>query len=245
MSRIKSMIYKKEYDENESVPELDINQIAEPLIKVKMIPHFLDYELVNHEANFRNIKEGTREDIIFHYVDYLPIFQEPKKGEDIAQILEYKYRDTITKVDIVSFFTNPKDGIFEHRIYQIGARYGSGEYTINNLFGLGELNYDIKNYDKAIEFYTVALEYEPDDADILTNLGLAYVCKDEYQKTIQLYKRALEIDPEDPLIWDNLGISYENIQDYEKAKETYRKASDLDPDDPEILNHLKKLEDKE
>lgn len=57
-------------------------------------------------------------------------------------------------MDIVSFFTIPKDGKFEHRIYQLGRRYGSDEYTINDLFGLGELNYDIKNYDKTIEFYT-------------------------------------------------------------------------------------------
>jgi hypothetical protein len=105
----KSLIYKKEYNENELVAKLDINQIGEILIEAEMIPHFLDYELDNHEVNFRNIKDGTREDIIFHYVDYLPIYQEPKDRIESVQFNGYKYRDIITKVDIVSFFTNPKE----------------------------------------------------------------------------------------------------------------------------------------
>ena len=91
--------------------------------------------------------------------------------------------------------------------------------VLNDLFGLGELNYEIQDYDKAIKFYSQALECEPDDVDILTSLGLAYICKSEYRKAIQLYKKALEIEIDDPLIWDNLGIAYEYNQEYEKAKE--------------------------
>ncbi|MFX1591975.1 MAG: tetratricopeptide repeat protein [Promethearchaeota archaeon] len=244
MSRTKSMIYNKEYNENEPVPELDINQIGEILIEAEMIPHFLDYELVNHEVNFRNIKEGTREDIIFHYVDYLPIFQEPKDRIESVQINGYRYRDTITKVDIVSFFTNPKEGKYEHRIYQIGARYGSDDLSINDLYGLGELNYDIDDYDKAIKFYNQVLEYEPDDANILNNLGLAYVCKQEYGRAIHLYKKALEFESDDAIIWDNLGLAYEYNGDYEKAKEVYQTALKIDPNDPEIKEHLKEIQKK-
>lgn len=241
MPRTKSLIYKKEYNEGEPIPDLNANQIGELLIDANMIPHFLDYELVTHDVNFRDIREGTRNDIIYHYVDTLPIFTGQEKGEEYVQINGYQYRDTITKVDIVSFFTNPKEGKFEHRIYQIGARDGSNELSINDLYGLGELNYDIKDYDKAIKFYNQALEYEPDDADILTNLGLAHVCKQEYGKAIQLYKKALEFEPDDAIIWDNLGLAHEYNGDYEKAKDAYQKAFELDPDDIEIKKHLERI----
>lgn len=241
MSKTKSIIYKKQYSEEKTIPDLDVNQIGEILIEVDMIPHFLDYELVSHDVNFRNIREGTRNDIIYHYVDTLPIFKKSKKGGEYAQINSYKYRDTITKVDIVSFFTNPKEGKFEHCIYQIGARYGSDEYTINDLYGLGELNYDIEDYDKAIKFYNKALEYEPDDAAILTNLGLAHVYKQEYEKAIHLYKKALEIESEDAIIWDNLGLAYEYNGDYKKAEAAYQKAFELDPDDIEIKKHRERI----
>ncbi len=244
MSPTKSLIYKKEYIEGEALPDFNVNQIGEILINVNIIPHFLDYELVNHNINFRNIRESTRDDIIFHYVDLLPIFKELKVGEEYAQINGYKYRDTITKIDIVSFFTNSKEGKCEHRIYQIGGKYGTEALSLNDLFGLGELNYDIKDYDKTIRFYTKALEYEPDDAGILTNLGLTYVCKDEYGKAIRLYKKAIEIEGDDPIVWDNLGIAYEYNQEFEKAKEAYQKAFELDPEDPEIINHLRQIQNK-
>lgn len=32
------------------------------VFNVNILPHFLDYELVTYEVNFRNINEGTRED---------------------------------------------------------------------------------------------------------------------------------------------------------------------------------------
>ncbi|MFX0083100.1 MAG: tetratricopeptide repeat protein [Candidatus Hodarchaeota archaeon] len=244
MPPTKLLVYKKEYIEGVPTPDFNVNQIGEILININLIPHFLDYELVDHSVNFRNVKEGSREDIIFHYVDILPIFRKPKEGERYAQINEYRYRDTITKIDIVSFFTNSKEGKFEHRIYQIGRIYVADELSLNDLFGLGELNYDINDYDKAITFYTKALEYEPEDCNILTNLGLAYMCKLEYGKAIQLYKRALEIESEDPLIWDDLGIAYEYNKEYEKAKEAYQRALELDPNDPEIKEHIEEIKNK-
>jgi len=244
MPKTKSIIYKKEYSEGDPVPDLNVNEIGELLIDANKIPHFLDYELVTHDINFRFSREETRNDIIYHYVDILPILRGEEKEEEYNQFAGFKYRDTITKVDIVSFFTNPKDGKFEHHIYQIGRKYGSDDLSLNDLFGLGELNYEIQDYDKAIKFYSQALEYEPDDVDILISLGLAYIGKSEYGKAIKLFKKALEIERDYPLIWDNLGIAYEYNQEYEKAKDAYQKAFNLDPDDSEIIEHLKEIERK-
>jgi len=77
---------------------------------LEYIPPHLDYEEVSHDVNFRNVDEKTRKDIIYHYADKVPIFEN-------GEIKGYKYLDRIKKVDLVSwlrafvlkfFFDDPK-----------------------------------------------------------------------------------------------------------------------------------------
>ena len=237
VSQTKSLLYKREYPKGSPIPDFTIEEIGNILRMLEYIPQPLDYEETTHKVKFRNVDEKTRKNIIFHYADKIP---NMKNGE----IKGFKYLDRITKVDIVSFFTIEKEGSIGFRIYQIGRRYGAEVFTVEDLFGLGELNYDIENYDKAIEYYTKALEIEPDDPGTINNLGLAYVCKENYEAAISLYQKALHIDPEDTITWDNLGLAYEYNKEFEKSKDAYQKALDLDPSDEEIKQHLFEINEK-
>jgi len=237
VSKTKSLLHKREYTKGTTIHDFDIEEIGSILFMLEFIPRHLDYEEATHNVNFRNVDEKTRKDIIYHYADKVPIIEN-------GEFKDFKYLDRITKVDIVSFFTKEKDGRVEFRIYQIGRRYGSEAFSIDDLFGLGELNYDIENYDKAIEYYTKVLELEPEDTDTMNNLGLALVCKSNYKEAISLYQKALEIDSEDSITWDNLGLAYEYNNEYEKAKEAYQKALDLDSSDVEVKQHLIDINEK-
>ena len=237
VSKTKSLLHKREYTKGTTIPDFNIEEIGDILYMLEYIPRHLDYEVATHNVNFKNVDEKTRKDIIYHYADKIPIVEN-------GEFKGYKYLDRITKVDVVSFFTKEKDGIVEFRIYQIGRRYGSIGYTIDDLFGLGELNYDSENYDKAIEYYTRVLELEPEDSNTMNNLGLALVCKFKYSEAISFYQKALEIDSEDSITWDNLGLAYEYNNEYEKAKEAYQKALDLDSSDVEVKQHLIDINEK-
>lgn len=190
ISKTKSLLHKREYTKGTTIPDFDIEEIGDILYMLEFIPRHLDYEEATHKVNFKNVDEKTRKDIIYHYVDKVPIVEN-------GEFKGYKYLDTITKVDVVSFFTKEKDGIVEFRIYQIGRRYGSIGYSIDDLFGLGELNYDNENYDKAIEYYTRVLELEPGDSNTMNNLGLAYEYNNEYEKAKEAYQKALDLDSSD------------------------------------------------
>ena len=234
VSQTKSLLYKREYPKGSPIPDFTMEEIGNILQMLEYIPQPLDYEEATHKVKFRNVDEETRKDIIFHYANKVHnIINDEIKG--------FKYLDRITKVDIVSFFTIEKEGSIGFRIYQIGRRYGSEGFTVADLFGLGELNYDIENYDKAIEYYNKALEIEPDDPGTMSNLGLAYVCKENYKEAILLYRKSLNIDPEDSITWDNIGLAYEYNNEFEKAKDAYQKALDFDPSDDEIRQHLSEI----
>ncbi len=244
IQRTKSLVYKREYAEGSTYTELTEEEIGKILIDTQMIPHYLDYEEGNHQVNFRNIRDGTRKDLTFHYAHIVPIYGDSVNDQGFLQPIGQDITGRVTKVDNVSFFTNKKNGVYEHRIYQIGARYEAKELTIDDLFGLGDLNHKIEDYDRAIEFYNEVLELEPENTDAMSNLGISYLCKDDKKKALSLLHKALEIDPEDSFIWDDLGLAYENNNEFEKAKEAYQKALDLDPSDDEIRQHLTKINEK-
>jgi len=237
VNKTKSLLYRREYAKGTTIPDFGIEEIGNILFMLEFIPRHLDYEEVTHNVIFRNIDERTRKDIVYHYADKIPIVEN-------GEFKGHKYLDRIAKVDVVSFFTKEKEGITEFRIYQIGRRYGSQEFSVADLFGLGELNYDNENYDKAIEYYTKVLELEPEDPGTMNNLGLALVCKEDYKEAISVYLKSLEIDPNDPITWDNLGIAYEHTNDFEKAKEACQKALELEPSDEEIHQHLDEINEK-
>jgi len=242
--RTKSLVYKREYTKETTVSEPTLEDIGDILIDAKMITHYLDYEESKHQVNFRNIKAGTRKDITFHYAHIVPIFGDVVDEHGFLQTIGQKITGQVTKGDNVSFFTNEKNGFIEHRIYQIGARYEAKELTVNDLYGLGELNYDNENYDKAIQYYTRVLELKPEDSNTMNNLGLALVCKSNYKEAISLYQKAIKIDSKDSITWDNLGLAYEYNNEYGGAKEAYQKALDLDPSDEEVQQHLIDINEK-
>jgi tetratricopeptide (TPR) repeat protein len=208
-----------------------------------MIPHYLDYEEGNHLVNFRNVKGGTRKDITFHYAHIVPVFGDVVDERGVLQQIGQDITGQVTKVDNVSFFTTEKNGISEHRIYQIGARYEANELTADDTFGLGQLYYDSENYDKAIEYYTKVLKIEPNDPDTISCLGLAFACNSNPKEAISLYNKALDMYPEDSMIWDCLSFAYECNNENEKALEACQKALELNPTDEEIQKHLDEIKE--
>lgn len=126
ISRTKSIIHKVQYkiDENNQFPQLTIEYLAELLSNnPRGVPNVLDYEIKQHNVHFKISAENTRLDFTLHYADKIYKFSTPENADNPPQIIGYEYKDRVTKVDYVSFFTKPKGNITEHRIYQIGRRY--------------------------------------------------------------------------------------------------------------------------
>lgn len=244
VSRTKSLLYKHELDVSKEILDITVDNIAAILVNIQMIPHYVDFEEKIHTANFRGVVDETRKDLIFHYVHSIPLFDTEKTDEKgFALITGYK-AEKITKVDIVSFISENKEGRKEHRVYQIGRRYAAENLTFDDFYGLGDANYELENYNQALEFFDQALAINQNDNDTLVFKGLTLVCLEEYDSAIKLYKQVLKSEPNDPITWDNLGLAYEYKKEYDNAKEAYQKAHELDPDDSEIKDHLEDIQNK-
>ena len=92
-----------------------------------------------------------------------------------------------------------------------------------------------KEYEKAEEYYLIAIDSGYDDA--LNNLGILYKERKEYEKAKEYYLKAIKRGNTNALF--NLGYVYNEQKEYEKAEKYYLKAIDSGYDD--AVNNLGNL----
>jgi tetratricopeptide (TPR) repeat protein len=92
--------------------------------------------------------------------------------------------------------------------------------------------------DEAIEYYRMALEFEPDFAEAHYNLGLALVGRGRVDEAIEHYRMALEFKPDYADAHNNLATALANRGLIDEAVEHYHKALEFKPDYAEAHNNL-------
>ncbi len=92
-------------------------------------------------------------------------------------------------------------------------------------------SYDMKgDTDQAIETYKSALESNPDDKDLLFNLGRLYFSKEKLDDAIVMFKKVIELDPNDDESYLNVGQALIGGKNYQDALPYYEKAVELNPE---------------
>jgi len=95
---------------------------------------------------------------------------------------------------------------------------------------IGDDYYFQNDHNKAIEYYSKAIELEPNNAKYYYNCGISYFKLKEYSKAIEYYSKAIELEPDNTIYYFNRGISYSWLNEYEKTNEDISKAIELEPD---------------
>lgn len=93
--------------------------------------------------------------------------------------------------------------------------------------------------DKAIEYYQQILTVNPDDPDLIFNLGLLYEQMERFQDAVVQFKRTFELNPKDvEAILHCAQMYLEKLEDNHSAIECYKQALQIDPENPGIWNNL-------
>jgi hypothetical protein len=98
---------------------------------------------------------------------------------------------------------------------------------------------------QAIRQFKSALNYDPNNVEILSNLGSLHYRQGNYQKARRYYQRAVEVDPDDQLSRLFLGITYNQLGEIKKARTHLKKAQSIDPNSQtgqKAANWLKRLQ---
>lgn len=132
------------------------------------------------------------------------------------------------------YMSNIVDVLISKREYERAIGYINkliekehGNYT--HYFRLGVIMEGINNKEGAVEAYRKALNLNPNDADVLNNLGNLVAEKGDLRESLLLLKKAAKLQPDKPSILMNLGITQAQIGDYDNAIWNFNKAIELDP----------------
>ncbi len=129
---------------------------------------------------------------------------------------------------------------FMQKLAEYKARIEKDPKDIEALVFMGNANYDIQRFEKAKEFYLKALEVDPNNTHVRTDLASSYRSLGETDQALEELNKVLKADPKHEVALYNSGIILLNDKnDAEKAAAAWEKLVQLKPNDP-LSQELKK-----
>jgi tetratricopeptide (TPR) repeat protein len=105
----------------------------------------------------------------------------------------------------------------------------------NALFDLGHLG-EKERFREARDYYQKALEINPDDVNVRTDLGLTYYFGEpaDPQSAIREYRKSLAIDPRHELTLQNLATALIKTGERKEAEKTIETLRSVNPKNPAL-----------
>ncbi|XP_006167338.1 Bardet-Biedl syndrome 4 protein isoform X2 [Tupaia chinensis] len=103
---------------------------------------------------------------------------------------------------------------------------------------LGKIHLLEGHLDKAIEVYEKAVEFSPENTDLLTTLGLLYLQLGVYQKAFEHLGKALTYDPTNYKAVLAAGSMAQLHGDFDVALTKYRAVARAAPESPPLWNNI-------
>jgi len=96
---------------------------------------------------------------------------------------------------------------------------------------LGSRAYSARDYAAAAQFWERGLKDEPNDADMLNNLGYTLSkFLSRHEDGLKHVERAVEIAPQNPGYWDSLGAVLLALNKLDRAERALRQALNISTD---------------
>lgn len=98
-------------------------------------------------------------------------------------------------------------------------------------------HHNAAHFQSEILCYQYALEFDPEDSEVLSRLGAALCNTGEFQKALELCDKAILLDPRHGAAWHNKGMALKYLGREEEALSCFRKALSLGSQSTYLLSH--------
>lgn len=95
-----------------------------------------------------------------------------------------------------------------------------------------------KKYDEAIKTLNDVLKTEPDNVEILLDLGFVYGSVNRYKDAIKIYQKVIEKVPNNETGYTGLGFIYKKQGEFKSAVEQFKQALKFRVDNPMVYFEL-------
>jgi len=172
-----------------------------------------------------------------------------KVTSERAEKLVNKYKDCIksrreslenkeTRSDTESMAFDSYKSLSKRNISKLEKRITKKQESALDYNEIADEYFFQNDYNKAIKYYTKAIELDPDNAEYYNNRGASYNWINEYEKAVADHSKAIELEPDTAKYYSERGKNYDWLNEYEKANADYSKAIELEPDNVEYYSYL-------
>ena len=99
------------------------------------------------------------------------------------------------------------------------------------------------NFRNAIKHLNLANRLNPENAEIIRNIGWIRCMQEKKETGRKLLRKAISLDPTNALAYNDLGASFMFEEEFDEAEKWIDKARQIDPDDDFIIRTADKLEE--
>lgn len=111
-------------------------------------------------------------------------------------------------------------------------------------FEEAEKFFDQGDFKKSIQYYSLAIEKEPNNAHYISKRGVAFFRIGRNEEAIYDLDLALKMEPENPYRYSSRAFVLSNLNRIDEAVKDYEMAVKLDPEDSIAYNNLGLLLEK-
>lgn len=115
---------------------------------------------------------------------------------------------------------------------RMGEKLGSRKHRLHRsvlLYNIAQVYTATREYEKALEYFTAAMEMDPNYSEYHNERGSVYLAMGRFDEAIRDYQDAIRLSAPYHEVWANLGQCYRQMGRMEDAVEAYSRALDLEP----------------
>jgi len=135
------------------------------------------------------------------------------------------------------------------RVKELTDKIKQNPKDFDSIVELGNINFDQKNYDDAINMYKKALAIRPDALMVRTDMGTAMFYLNRYDDAIATFQEVLKTDPNNAQALFNLGVAMlHGKNDPKRALEYWQKLVETNPNHPQaefVKQQIQKLKQQQ
>lgn len=108
----------------------------------------------------------------------------------------------------------------------------------------GNTAFSQKNYQEAIDCFTKALEFDPNDHVFYSNRSACHASLEQYDQALADAVKCVELKPDWVRGYTRKGLAEFYIGKYKESVATYKKGLELDPNNAQLLEGLQRAEEE-
>lgn len=134
------------------------------------------------------------------------------------------------------------------RVQELTSKIKQNPKDFDSIVELGNMNFDQKNYDDAINLYKKAMEIRPDALNVRTDMGTAMFYQNKFDDAIAQFQEVLKADPKNAQALFNMGVAMlHGKKDSKRALEFWERLVETNPDHPQaafVKEQIQKLKEQ-